>query len=61
MALGERFERGRERFRDSRLVLQHGDLWPTNCFVEEDTGRFTGLIDFGDAAIGPATAPIRHR
>lgn len=52
--LNELFARGWERFRQFRPVLLHGDFWDTNCFVDEATRQFTGIIDFGDACIGPA-------
>lgn len=52
-ALNERFARGRARFGEFRLILLHGDLWPTNCFVDEAIGQLNGVIDFGDASIGP--------
>jgi aminoglycoside phosphotransferase (APT) family kinase protein len=30
-------------------VTLHSNPGPEHCFVDPDTGRFTGLIDFGDA------------
>ena len=33
------------------FVALHSNPGPPHCFVDPDTGRFTGLIDFGDAYI----------
>lgn len=51
--LNELFQARSTRFPAARPVLLHGDLWPTNSIVDA-SGRFTGLIDFGDACLGPA-------
>ncbi|MPZ15008.1 MAG: phosphotransferase [Chloroflexi bacterium] len=53
-ALTRRYLRDEKLCGAERAVLLHRDLWPENCFVDADTGRFVGIIDFGDAALGPA-------
>jgi aminoglycoside phosphotransferase (APT) family kinase protein len=44
----ERFARAVEY--DEPGVLLHGDLKPPHVFAED--GRFVGLIDWGDVAVG---------
>ncbi|HUF28718.1 MAG TPA: phosphotransferase [Gemmatimonadaceae bacterium] len=39
---------------DSQPVLLHGDIGPAHVLYSEETGRLTGVIDFGDVAIGDA-------
>ncbi len=34
-------------------VLLHGELCAKHTFVDPDTGRLQGVIDFGDAEVGP--------
>jgi aminoglycoside phosphotransferase (APT) family kinase protein len=36
------------------LVLTHGDLFPQNLLVSDDSSRLTGVLDWGDAAIADA-------
>jgi aminoglycoside 2''-phosphotransferase len=33
-------------------ALLHADLWPEHVLFARDTGRVTGVIDFGDVSIG---------
>jgi len=48
------FDRLETRFdREAPNVLLHGDLAPQNVMVDQN-GRFQALIDWGDAAWGPA-------
>jgi hygromycin-B 7''-O-kinase len=50
------FDRLATRFdREAPRVLLHGDLAPQNVMVD-DKGHFVALIDWGDAAWGPAGA-----
>ena len=50
------FDRLATRFdREAPKVLLHGDLAPQNLLVDE-AGRYCALIDWGDAAWGPAGA-----
>lgn len=51
-ALDAVFQRSLEHYPVARRVLLHGDLWPSNILVD-DAGNLTGVIDFGDGAIGP--------
>ena len=42
-------------------VLLHCDLAPGHVLYDPSTGALTGIIDFGDVAIGEPTNPVRPR
>lgn len=52
--LGERIDAG--RFRGTAVGLVHRDLHPGNVLFEH--GAFSGLVDWGDATIGPIEVDV---